>query len=174
MTNDETSYTIEQTETGVILGEYTADSPEQAWALCCEDAGYSEPQPQDELGEPQDRQVIRDGDRDLRFRGWRVGKGTTGSGGSSGYACDWNRGTRIRIWITTGGRIVTGAEQWSCWQGEGETHRAAAHKTPEAALAWLTEDSYTGDHLGPASKEAWEDACTAVPSLAGLDVEMVA
>lgn len=38
------SYTVEQTETGIILGEYTADSPEQAWALCCEDAGYSEPQ----------------------------------------------------------------------------------------------------------------------------------
>lgn len=128
----------------------------------------------DELGEPKDFRVWRDGARDFQFRGWLVGEGETGSGGTSGYKCDWNRGTKISILITTGGRIITAAKSWSCWQGEGDAYRAAAHKTPDAALAWLTEDSYTGDHLGPASKEAWEQACDAVPSLEGLDVEMVA
>ena len=127
----------------------------------------------DELGEPKQIRVFRDGDRDLQFRGWKVGKGTTGSGGTSGYACDWNRGTRVRIWITTGGRIITGAESWSCWQGEEDRHRAAAHQSADLALAWLRGDSYTEDHLGPASKEAWEEACSAVPSLAGLDVEAI-
>jgi hypothetical protein len=127
-----------------------------------------------ELGDPCGWRVYRDGDRDYQFKGWKVGQGETGSGGTSGYKCDWNRGTKIRIWITTGGRIITGAECWSHWQGAETQHRAAAHKTADEALEWLRRDSYTGDHLGPASKEAWEQACEAVPSLDGLDVEMVA
>lgn len=42
-----TKYTIEQTETGIELGTYEAETAEAAWTLCCEDAGYSEPQEMD-------------------------------------------------------------------------------------------------------------------------------
>jgi hypothetical protein len=121
----------------------------------------------DELGEPKKIRVYRDGDLDLTFKGWRVGWALT-----SRYTN--NRGTEIRIWITEAGKIITGAYGWSQWQNEGESYRAEVHAYPAEALVWLREDSNTGDYLGPLSKEAWEEACKAVPSLEGLDVEMVA
>jgi hypothetical protein len=115
--------------------------------------------------------ITRDGERDLGFTGRVVGAGTCGTGGSSGYACDWNRGTDVNIYLTVGGRIVTAVHQWSMWQGERDSYRAAVHDTPAAALVWLVEDA--GGELGPASKEAWEEACSEAPELAGQDVEEV-
>jgi len=45
------------------------------------------------------------------------------------------------------------------------------HNTLEGALNWLTED---GDgRLGPASKEAWTNACQMLPGMQGLQLEVV-
>ncbi len=115
--------------------------------------------------------VSRDGARDLVFVGRLVGEGEHGTGGSSGYARDWTRGTVVKIYLTAGRRIVTAVHQWSRWQGEGDLYRAAAHETGAAALAWLVDDC--GGVLGPASKAAWEAACASCPELAGQDVEGV-
>lgn len=123
------------------------------------------------LGEPKEVRVSRTGELDLQFRGWQVGFGDTGNGP---YRSDWTRGTKVWIWITTGAQIVTDVETWSNWEGETTRYRAAAHRDAESALSWLRLDSHTEDHLGPASKEAWEAACENVPSLEGLDVELVA
>ena len=38
-----TTYIIENTTSGHILGDYAADSPDAAWLACCLDAGYPEP-----------------------------------------------------------------------------------------------------------------------------------
>lgn len=122
-------------------------------------------------GEPKAHRVTRDGARDLSFRGWLIGQGDHGSGGNSGYACDWNRGVHVYIYLTTGGNLITMVDRWSCWQGEDGSGDAAIHRTPEAALAWLVDDA--GGILGVASKEAWEAACQAYPPLAGMETEAV-
>jgi hypothetical protein len=62
--------------------------------------------------------IGRDGDRDLTFTGKLIGTGKGGSGGTSGYPCDWNRGVTVRIYRTTGGKYVVAWDHWSQWQGE--------------------------------------------------------
>ncbi|NOX54289.1 MAG: hypothetical protein GXP27_07570 [Planctomycetes bacterium] len=64
--------------------------------------------------------VRRDGDRDLEFTGVELGSGSMGTGGTSGYACDFDRGTEVSIYRTTGGRYVAAVRQWSRWEGEHE------------------------------------------------------
>lgn len=129
-----------------------------------------DPRQTEELGSPQQHRVTRDDARDLAFDGWPLGEGHHGSGGTSGYECDWTRGVRVRIYLTTGGRLVTAVHRWSRWQGEPERHAAAAHDDAPAVLAWLVEDA---GRLGAASKAAWEEACATWPPLDGLDVEEV-
>jgi hypothetical protein len=126
-----------------------------------------------EMGEPSKRRrVYRDGALDLRFTGWLLGEGCHGTGGSSGCSRDWHRGIDVAIYVTTGGKLITAAKRWSRWVGEGERYTAAVHRTAENAIAWLREDSSSGE-LGPASKEAWEAACKEWPVLAGHDAEEV-
>lgn len=128
----------------------------------------------EELGEPKRYRVERDGDRDLAFRGWRIGEGSDGSGGTSGYAHDWNRGTDVRIYVTTGGNYVIYKRYWSCWQGERERHEAAIHRSSTAALAAMrrTDCDYERG-LDRAEKEAWVEACGHYSGLDGQDVEQV-
>ena len=113
--------------------------------------------------------VERDGNLDLVFTGEKIGEGSYGTGGE--HSGDWTRGTDVQIYLTEGGSIVTDVTQWSRWQGESSVHRAAVHSTGGEALAWLIADCH-GD-LGPASKEAWEEACKNA-ALADQDVEEVA
>lgn len=120
-------------------------------------------------GEPTDHRVKRDGDRDLSFRGWLLGESEHGSGGD--YPSDWTRGVDVSIYLTTGGNWVTARRSWSSWQGESDSHDAAVHDTPNAALAWLIEDA--GGVLGPASKQAWESACDSYPPLRDHETERV-
>jgi hypothetical protein len=122
-----------------------------------------------ELGEPTGFELERDGARNLAFRGWKIGFGSHGNG--SQFEKDWTRGTKVRIYLTTGGRLVTSVSRWSHWQGERSRFASAAHATPEAALAWLVEDA--GGELGVASKEAWEAACSKWSALEGAHVEQV-
>ena len=104
-------------------------------------------------GAPREFKLPREGDRPVKFRGWRLGEGNHGTGGNSGYESDHTRGTRVRVYLTTGGNLVIGVYRWSRWQGEGATGSAAVCGSAEAALAWLREDC--GGELGAASLEAW-------------------
>jgi hypothetical protein len=122
-----------------------------------------------ELGEPTGFELERDGARNLAFKGWKIGFGSHGNGGQ--FEKDWTRGTKVRIYLTTGGSLVTSVSRWSHWQGERSRFAAAAHATTEAALAWLVEDA--GGELGVASKLAWETACSRWSELEGADVEQV-
>ena len=114
--------------------------------------------------------VTRDGSLDITFTGRLVGEGEHGSGGSSGYASDWNRGTTVRLYLTAAGKVVTAVHQWSRWQGERDCYRAAVHGAAAEALAWLVEDA--GGDLGPASKEAWLQAAEAEPDVFTAAVEV--
>lgn len=116
--------------------------------------------------------IERDGDRDLEFTGSLLGEGSHGTGGNSGYSCDWNRGTTVRIYRTEGGHYICAVRQWSQWQGEGELNRASVCSTAEEVLAWLTDDC--GGDLGRASKEAWEKAGKVNDGISDLEVEEVA
>ncbi len=130
------------------------------------------PQGTENLNATHEHRIERDGGRDLTFKGWLIGEGSHGTGGNSGYESDWTRGVKVYVYLTTGGNLVTAAERWSRWQGEGGICTAASHKSPSQALAWLKGDSSKGT-LGPASKEAWENACDTWGPLKGQDVERV-
>ena len=120
---------------------------------------------------PQEYTVTRDGDRDLEFAGVELGAGSFGTGGTSGFARDWTRGTNVTIYRTAGGRYVVGVKQWSAWEGEGDVHRAAVCETPADVLAWLIEDA--GGQLGHASKEALEAAAAEDAGIAGILTERI-
>lgn len=116
----------------------------------------------------QDYHRIRsDGHKDLSFTGEVIGKGSRND--QSGF-----RGTLVLIFKTAGGNYVAHVHQWSSWQEESAVNRAEVFKgdQPEDIYNWLVEDA--GGILGPASKEAWEEACRNDPNLQGLDVETVA
>lgn len=123
--------------------------------------------------EPQaDIRVRRDGDRDLSFSGWRLGEGSLGSGGSSGYPGDWTRGTDVTIYLTIGGSLLAHVHQWSRYQGESDIHRVLGPVANPADLLWLLIEDAGGD-LGRASKEAWEEACHTYPPLAEMETERI-
>lgn len=110
-------------------------------------------------GDPRPFVVQRDGDRDLAFRGWLIGTGR--------YEFD-ARSIDVAIYLTTGGRLVT----WTAWQAPSKTGRAgASHETAAGALAWLRQQNK--GRLGPASKAAWTQACTAWPPLEAEATERV-
>jgi hypothetical protein len=72
----------------------------------------------------------RDNDIPLTFVGELIGEGESGTGGNSGYRCDWNRGTKIAIYKTEGDNYVVHTHHWSCWQGESAqiASRSASRK----------------------------------------------
>jgi hypothetical protein len=109
--------------------------------------------------------VERDGNLPLQFAGYLVG---------------WNevdpetvaRGTRVCVYVTRRGKIITSVHQWQRDTERGrERHNAGVHETAKEALAWLIRDG--GDHLGRASREAWALACQGWPALQGHEVEVI-
>ena len=123
--------------------------------------------------EMQDHRLERDGDRPLAFRGEIIGEGESGSGGTSGYPCDWNRGVTVRIYRRPRAGYVVGWRSWSCWQGEGERTAARACRTPGEVLAALRAGPWEdGDgDLRPAEAEALSDAEDHDEGIAGIAVE---
>lgn len=113
----------------------------------------------EKLGEPAEHVIIRDGDRDLVFEGWMVGRG------------DYVVTTIVRIYATIGGLIVTHTERIGYPQGEETTDSAVAHDTSAEALDWLRADC--GGQLGVASKGAWQEACYRWPAIENERDEMV-
>lgn len=111
----------------------------------------------------------RDGDRPLRFRGEKIGEGESGSGGTSGYKCDWTRGVRVSIYRTTGGNYVVRRNYWSCWQGEGARLSAALCRSPVEVLEALRDDDGA---IRTAEAEALDEASDD-PGIATVAVEQV-
>lgn len=121
-----------------------------------------------DLGTPTDIRIERDGDLDVAFTGWPIGTGAHGAGGNAGTD-GWTRGTEVTVYLATTGQIAIHVRQWTRWQGEHDRNRAGVANTAAKALAWLREDA--GGSLGPASKQAWEEACSNLPQLEGADVQ---
>ena len=112
----------------------------------------------------------RDGDRPLRFRGEQLGEGESGSGGTSGYRCDWNRGVKVRIFrLASGGGYVVARSYWSHWQGEADRAEAVVCPTPHALLEALRDD--VDGTLRRAEAEALDDAAGADAGIAAVAVE---
>ena len=115
--------------------------------------------------------IPRDGDRDLRFRGVLLGEGEHGTGGTSGYKCDWTRGVSVRIYRTDGGKYVHRVKWWSLWQGEGEKWEVRVYASPRALLDGMMQSD--DGELRPADKEAWEAACNKDEALSALECEEI-
>jgi hypothetical protein len=109
------------------------------------------------LGPPDTMEVRRDGDLDITFSGWVLGDGDKGT-------------TQVVVYGTVGGNLITESRRSAFGRPSG-VHRAAVHKTPDEALAWLRADN--GGSLGEASKLAWMEACEAWPELKGCATERV-
>lgn len=112
--------------------------------------------------------IPRDGNRPLVFRGTRIGEGEHGSGGSSGYECDWNRGCKVRIYRRAVGGYVVTRYYWSQWQGEGAAHDATICADAAAVLAALRDDDGA---IRRAEAEALADAAGSDEALAAVSVE---
>ena len=122
------------------------------------------------LGEPSDLRIVRDGDRDIQSKGWKIGEGDSRDHlGHGTPRSDANRWTTITIYLTTGGNLLARIVRRTRWQGERDRDDAKVCRTPAEALAFLCE----GGDLGGASKDAWEMACQEWPPLAAEECEVV-
>lgn len=110
----------------------------------------------------------RTGAVDLAFTGWHVAYAeATDATARSPY--DW-AGIIVRVWVTTTGKIVSGAV-WRAKRGDVDEYTAAVHDSAESARAWLVALSELGH--GDAGTHAWTMACRVVGDFAGMDVELV-
>lgn len=112
----------------------------------------------------------RDGDLDLAFKGRVIGFGEHGN--NNGPRSNWTRGTYVTLFRTVSNTYIARVHQWTQWDGESSVTRCAVSNAGADLLLWLKDDA--GGKLGPASKEAWEDACSNDDTLEDLDVERVA
>lgn len=112
----------------------------------------------------------RDGDRPLRFRGEKIGEGESGSGGTSGFRCDWNRGVKVRIFRVESGGYVVARGYWSRWQNESDRSEAVVCATAAAVLEALRDDDVDGT-IRRAEAEALDDAAGADEGIAAVAVE---
>lgn len=116
--------------------------------------------------------IQRDGDRPLRFKGERIGEGEHGTGGNSGYRCDWNRGVKVHIYRREAGGYVVVRNYWSHWQGEDGRTEAVVCDTPASVLNALTDpDAAEGSVLRKAEADALADAALSDEGIAGVAVE---
>lgn len=106
--------------------------------------------------------IERDDDRPLQFNGRLIGSNEPDESHLFG--------TRVEVFVTRSGKIVTAVYQWQREKGR-ERWAAAAHQMPEDALNWLKADG--GGYLGRASKEAWGEACENHLPLQGQNVEII-
>jgi hypothetical protein len=121
------------------------------------------------LGPPQPHTIEREGDRDLALTAWVIGRGEVRA---TPDASRVERGTTVEIFLTTNGRLLASRAAWTRRPGvAGTVSRCSSmpEAMPEALYRWLVLDGK--GKLGPASKEAWTQACRNVPPMAGLAVE---
>ena len=112
----------------------------------------------------------RDGDRPLRGMLALLGEGKSGSGGNSGYSCDWTRGVNIEIYCRQSGGYAVSRHFWSRWQGESDRYEAWTADTPEAGLESLYGQERV---LRDAERAAWDQACKQNPELQPLAYEEI-
>lgn len=115
--------------------------------------------------------IERDGDRPLRFNGVKIGEGESGSGGTSGYECDWNRGVKVSIYRTTGGNYIVRRYYWSQWQGEEDSSEAVLCHSPAELLAALRDDDGTIRRAEAEALSAAEDEDEGIATIAVEQVE---
>ena len=133
------------------------------------------------LGPPQPHVVPIDGVRDISTKGWIVGRGQMTApprlkpGQSvTGFSSDveLQRGTDVEVYLTAKGTLITTRRSWTrTGGGEEVSQTGQAHETPDSAYQWLLNDGK--GKLGPASKQAWSEACRNVPPMAELEFEHV-
>lgn len=123
--------------------------------------GPLSPELKTKLGPPESIPILIDNGLDGRANAWLLGTGEIGSK---------KRGTRVKIWITPGGTLLTNVTTWQSATFEGDFDSSSSHgqwhETPQAALDWLIRDG--GGKLGTASKEAWKHACTTFEPMLGM------
>jgi hypothetical protein len=114
--------------------------------------------------------LARSGDRPLRFTGYRLAEGESGSGGQ--YRSDWTRGVIVRIYRVAGEsfltRYVVHRDRWSRWEGETGHDEALVVHGAEALLAALRDED---GELRRAELEAWETACALDHDLTAIACE---
>ena len=122
------------------------------------------------LGPPQSCLITRQGDRDIYINAWVVGFGRTTVPADSSKV---EKGIDVTIRLTAGGALVTTRCAWTRTpDGESqESQTGQVHTAPDLAYQWLVKDGK--GKLGPASKEAWIQACLTVPPMNGLEFERV-
>jgi len=111
------------------------------------------------FGKPKTFRLDRDGDRDLTFTGWEIGKGERNA----------HSITLVKIYLTKGQNLVTQVQTLARQDKSLISQTVGNHNTAPEALDWLKEDN--GDSLGSASKTAWEEACRAWPPIAEYETE---
>ncbi len=99
-----------------------------------------------------------------------IGEGETGTGGTSGYPSDWNRGTKVRIYRNKTGGYAVSVEMWTQWQGESGRLAAWTADDPESLQRSLRNEA---GHLSGAELEAWMDACSTDDDLAPFACEAI-
>jgi hypothetical protein len=121
------------------------------------------------LGPPKTHTIERDGDRDLALNAWVIGRGEVRA---TPDAAKVERGTTVEIFLTDNGRLLASRAAWTRRPGVAEAvsrYASMPEAMPEALYRWLLNDGK--GKLGPASKEAWTQACRNVPPMAALAVE---
>lgn len=122
------------------------------------------------LGQPKSHFLTISEGRDIHALGWTIGIGRLRDRKSMipGSA---ERGTDVEIIALKSGNLVTTRRTYS--RGSTENIHAATgrvNSTPQAAYNWLLEDG--NGKLGPASKQAWVQACQQFPPMKGLEYEV--
>jgi len=114
----------------------------------------------------------RDNSIPLQFRGRRIGWTEPNE--------EATVGTRVSVFVTQKGTLITHIYQWQRkdgFKGEGlapmkrSRNVAGVHVEAQEALAWLIQEG--GGELGSASRKAWEMACAKWPPLQGQIVEII-
>ncbi len=121
------------------------------------------------LGPPKTHTIQRDGDRDLALNAWIIGRGEVRVPPDASTV---ERGTTVEIFLTDNGRLLASRAAWTRRPGVAEAvsrYTSMPETMPEALYRWLLKDGK--GKLGPASKQAWTEACRNVPSMAALAVE---
>ena len=79
----------------------------------------------------------------------------------------------VDILLTKGGRLVTTRRAWtrSADGSRSDSQTSQVNESPARAYQWLVSDGK--GKLGPASKEAWVQACRNFPPMAELEFERV-
>lgn len=127
----------------------------------------------EKLGPPEPHVVGVDGDRDISTKGWIIGRGQTiAPGPGEALTGELQRGTDVEILLTAGGTLITTRRSWTrTADGETVSQTGQAHSTPDRAYQWLIKDGK--GKLGPASKQAWSQACRSVPPMSELEFEHI-